>query len=158
MRLQIGKGIDNYVSKLENLEFAAPEAIRRAVYDGAKIVADQIKANIEALPVQETSFADHVNGIKSIQKLGLLYGFGITKPRNDNGYINVKTGFDGYNKLQSKKYPKGQPNVMIARTFEGGNSFTQKHPFVGPAIRKTKTAAEMKMAQVIDQETSKVMN
>ena len=159
MRLQVGKGIDNYISKLSNLEVTAPDALGKAIYEGANIIADAIKANIEKIPVDDTTHhKETITGIRSIQKQGLLVGFGIAKMKNENGYYNVKAGFDGYNKLVSKKYPKGQPNAMIARTFESGNSFTKKTPFVGPAIRATKDTAEMKMAQIIDEETSKIMN
>lgn len=157
MRLQVGKGMDEYLQKLGNLELRAPESIGKAVYKGADIVADAVKANINNMPVED-QFSEHITGIKSIQKIGLIKSFGIAKMRDDNGYYNVKLGFDGYNALKTKKYPQGQPNAMIARTFESGNSFTKKIPFVAPAVRATREAAEAKMAQVIDTEVSKVMN
>lgn len=157
MRLQVGKGMDEYLQKLGNLELRAPESIGKAVYKGADIVADAVKANINNMPVED-QYSERITGIKSIQKIGLLKSFGIAKMRDDNGYYNVKLGFDGYNALKTKKYPQGQPNAMIARTFESGNSFTKKIPFVAPAVRATKEAAEAKMTQVIDTEVSKVMN
>ena len=157
MRIQIGKGMDEYLARLGNLEFTAPETVGKAVYEGADIVADAIKANIQKMPIQD-QYSEKIIGIKSIQKKGLLNSFGIAKGRNDNGYYNVKLGFDGYNGLKTKKYPRGQPNAMIARTFESGNSTTRKTPFVAPAVRATREAAEAKMAQVIDTEVSKVMN
>ena len=157
MRLQVGKGMDEYLQKLGNLELRTPESIGKAVYKGANIVADAVKANINNMPVED-QYSERITGIKSIQKIGLLKSFGIAKMRDDNGYYNVKLGFDGYNALKTKKYPQGQPNAMIARTFESGNSFTKKIPFVAPAVRATKEAAEAKMTQVIDTEVSKVMN
>lgn len=158
MKIQIGTGIDNYIDKLQNLDYTAPHAIGRAIYEGADIVADAIKANIQKLPVDDTpGIKDKITGIKSVQKKGLLVSFGISPSRNDGGYINVKAGFDGYNTLKTKKYPQGQPNAMIARTFESGNSFTKKIPFVAPAVRATKDVAEKKMAHIIDSEISKIM-
>lgn len=160
MRLQVGSGIDNYLNKLENLDLTAPEAIGKAIYQGADIVADAIRTNIQNLPVDDRpGIKDKITGLKSIQKKALLAKgtFGLSPSRNDHGYINVKAGFDGYNTLKTKKYPQGQPNAMIARTFESGNSFTKKIPFVAPAVRATKDAAELKMAQIIDAETSKIM-
>jgi len=156
MRLQIGNGIDNYIQQLGNLEFKASDAIGKAIYAGAKIVSDEIKKNINALPVQD-GYHEYVTGIRSIQKKGLIDSFGIASARNDSGYYNVKAGFDGYNGLKSKTYPKGQSNAMIARTFEGGNSHTQKHPFVGPAVRASRDRAERKMAEVLESEIAKVM-
>ena len=115
MRLQVGKGMDEYLQKLGNLELRAPESIGKAVYKGADIVADAVKANINNMPVED-QYSERITGIKSIQKIGLLKSFGIAKMRDDNGYYNVKLGFDGYNALKTKKYPQGQPNAMIART------------------------------------------
>ena len=77
--------------------------------------------------------------------------------KKEGNEINTKLGFDGYNKQITKKYPKGQPNAMIARTFESGNSFTQKIPFIAPAVRAKREEAERKMAEVIDQTTAKIM-
>lgn len=164
MRLTVGKGLDEYLQKLGNLELRAPESIGKAIYQGAKIVADAIERNIEALPVDDSQHSEQLKGIRSIQKEGLKGrpngkggGFGISKAETTNGYRHVKLGFDGYNKLRTKKYPEGQPNAMIARTFEAGNSFTKKIPFVAPAVRATRDKAEAKMAEVIDTEITKVM-
>lgn len=155
MRLQVGKGMDEYLSKLGNLEMTAPEAIGKAIYEGAGIVAKQIAENIKNLPIDDNPQQGHITGLRTIQKIGLENGFGIARKQNENGYINVKLGFNGYNNLKSKKYPSGQPNAMIARTFEAGNSFTKKCPFVGPAVRATREAAETRMEQVIDEYISK---
>lgn len=156
MRLTVGKGIDNYISDLEKLNLAAEGQCKMAIYEGAGIIAKEIAARIKAMPIQDIP-SDYVTGIKSIQRKGLEVSLGIASMRNDNGTINTKIGFDGYNRLISKKYPQGQPNAMIARTFEGGNSFTKKIPFVAPAVRAKKEEAERKMAEVIDQTTAKIM-
>lgn len=157
MRLQVGKGMNEYLEQLGNLEYTAPTAIGKAIYEGADIVADRIKANIEKMNVDDSPYSESVTGIRSVQKKGLLEGFGIAKATTDNGYRNVKTGFDGYNRMKTKKYPKGQPNAMIARTFESGNSFTKKQPFVAPAVRSSRAEAEARMEQVVDQEVKKIM-
>lgn len=157
MKLAVGKGIDNYISSLEKLNLASEGQIKMAIYEGAKVVAEEIQKNVRALPVQDT-WSEKVTGIKSIQKKGLEYGFGISKMKIEGGDINTKLGFDGYNKLITKKYPQGQPNAMIARVFESGNSFTKKTPFVAPAIRAKKAEAEEVMGKTIDREVSRVMN
>lgn len=156
MRLQVGKGMDQYLQQLGNLEEIAPQSMGKAVYEGAHIVADAIKHNIQAMRVDDKPFSERVTGIRSIQKEGLEKSLGIAKATTDNGYRNVKIGFDGYNNLKSQKYPQGQPNAMIARTFEAGNSFTQKQPFVGPAIRASRAQAETKMANVIDDDLRRI--
>ena len=91
------------------------------------------------------------------QRDGLVESFGISRMQNENGYINVKLGFDGYNSIQTQKYPQGQPNVLIARIYENGGSTAEKQPFIKPALNKTRKAAQQKMADVIDEEMAKLM-
>ena len=157
MRLQVGSGIDNYISKLQNLETTAPDVIGEAVYAGANIVADAVKENLENLPVDDTPFGERVTAPRTVQKKGLIKSFGVAKIRNDNGYHNVKLGFDGYNKQRTKKYPKGQPNSVIARSINSGSTWRKKNPFIDRATRSSKAACENKMAQIIESEIKKVM-
>ena len=140
-KFQVGPGIDEYISQLRNLEFSSEDLIGHAIYKGADIVADAIKANIQALPASACT---------DVEKEGLLDGFGIARMQDENGYFNVKVGFDGYNADKTKKWPNGKPNSMIARSIEGGTSWKPKHPFVAPAVNKTKALAEMAMAAEID--------
>lgn len=147
-KFQVGSGMDKYIEQLTNLEFTAHDTVGRAIYKGADIVADAIRANIEALPKSVCS---------DVQRKGLLDSLGIAKMREDDGTYNVKIGFDGYNSHVTKKYPKGHANSMIARAIESGTSFSAKHPFVAPAIRATKDAAEKAMADEINKELTKQM-
>ena len=66
-------------------------------------------------------------------------------------------GFDGYNHIKTRKYPKGQPNVMIAASVESGSSEQQKYPFVRPAIKQKEKECIDAIAAVIDKETAKIM-
>ncbi len=160
MRLTIGKGIDQYISNLQNLDNATEEILGKAIYEAADIVADAVKKNIEDIPIDEGvgSKSNKLQGIKSVQKQGLIDSFGIAPIQENDGYYNVKLGFDGRNHLITDKYPNGQKNVMVARLVEAGNSFTQKHPFVGPAVRETRERAERRMAEVVDNEMLKYTN
>ena len=94
--------LDGYVDKLLMLRDKSP--IGKAVYEGAKIVADQIKANIKSIPISYAwgTPSKPVEGITPYQRKGLIDGFGISHMKNESGYINVKTGFNGYNKTVSK--------------------------------------------------------
>lgn len=157
MRLTVGKGIDQYINNLTNLEMRTDGLIGRAVYEGAKIVTDAVSRNIDGIPTDDRPSAETRIGLRSLQKAALKSSLGIAKHQVDNGYYNVKVGFDGYNNIRTDKYPSGQPNAMIARTIEAGNSFTRKHPFVGPAVRSSRAAAEKAMADVINKKTMEIM-
>lgn len=166
-KLTIGKGLDEYIFKLTKLNAITPELLGRTIYPAAGLVADAIKANIEQIPVSNSSKrgtpADPIDTITSSQKQGLRDGFGISHIRDDNGLYNVKLGFDGYNTTVSTTSKRAgwtntrQANQMIARAVENGTSFRKKHPFVAPAIRATKEQAEKMMAEILDEEIAKAM-
>lgn len=160
MKLTVGNGIDQYLSDLQNLKRASHDTLAKAIYEGSAIVADEIKSNIQNIPIDEGygTSKHKLQGMKQVQKQGLLDGFGIAPLQDWQGFLNVKIGFHDFNNHKTKSHPNGQPNSMIARTFESGNSFTQKQPFVGPAVRATKEKAERKMAQIVDEEVAKTMN
>ena len=150
MKFTVGKGMEEYLQQLGNLERTVPKAIGFAIYDGASVVYKAIKSNISNLPTGKD--------LTQEQKDGLMSSFGTAKARTDYGYRNVKVGFHGYNNVKSKKYPGGQPNAMIAASVEGGTSFSKKHPFVAPAVRASKGPAEEAMRRTLDAEILKAMN
>lgn len=154
MATMVFKGINEYIAQLQKLGNDTDEIIGKAVYQGAAIVADAIKAEINALPIDKGyGTADNpCIGVNAIQKKGLTEGFGISKMQNEHGYINVKIGFSGYNALQTKKYPNGQPNALIARAVVSGTSFRRPNQFIDRAQKSVKAAAEEKMRIVIDEE------
>lgn len=133
------KGLEEYEKKLSLLAKDTEQICGAAIYEGASIMADEIKAGIRSLPRKT-----------GVTQEGLEKGFGISKLREDNGFYNVKLGFAGYN-------ANGEPNVMMARIMESGTSKVPKHPFVRPAVNRAKAAAQDKMAVVLDEEIEKRM-
>lgn len=152
-------GLDEYVSQLKKLEKVSRECIGAAIYDGAGLVADAVKENIQALPIDKRYAGRSVmlNGITEEQKQGLIDGFGIAPLQDENGYLNVKLGFAGYNSQITKSHPGGQPNSMIARSVNSGTSFRQRIPFVDNAVRSNKAQCEAKMKETFDKELKKAL-
>lgn len=157
------KGLDEYEKVLSGIADAAEkgELAGAAIYAGADVVADAIRESIQTLPEvdhrKRGSASDQLNGITSAQKEGLLEGFGITPMRNDNGVFNVKLGFDGYNKVKTKRWPSGQPNAMIARSVNSGTSFRKKTRFVDKATKEAKPKAEKAMVEAFDRKLAEKM-
>lgn len=147
-RFKVGSGINDYIRDLTALATASDEMIRRAVYPGAGVVADAVKAGISGIPASM---------LKPGQREGLEAGLGIAPFRDEGGYIHVKVGMDGYNSRTSKKYPKGQPNAMIARAINNGTSFSGKYPFIDRAVNSTRAKAEQMMAEEFDKLTAERM-
>lgn len=143
----VGKGLDNYIAYLQKINLLSSDMVGEAVYDMAKVVADKVRANIEALPAvsNAANIATYKQGISRLsepEKQGLLDGFGVSSIQNNDGYVNVKLGFDGYNSVKTKKYPNGQPNALIARVTNSGSSYRQKTRFVDKAVSTTRKQAE----------------
>lgn len=132
-------GLREYELRLSKLGKESKEIAGHAIYEGAGIVADEVKRGIESLP-----------SVTGVTKAGLAEGFGISKIQDDDGFYNVKLGFDGYN-------DKGEPNVMMARIMESGTSKVPKTGFVKKAVKRSRGKCERKMAEVFDREIEKIM-
>lgn len=157
----VGKGLNNYIAYLQSIEAVTDEMIGEAVYDMAKVVADKVRANIEALPAvsNEANIATYREGYSRLsepEKQGLMDGFGVSPLQDDSGYRNVKLGFDGYNSIKTKKYPQGQPNALIARVTESGSSYREKTPFIRPAVNAARKPAEKAGQAKIDEKIKSI--
>lgn len=155
------KNGDEYALKLSRLATDSDQIAKKAIYESAKVVADIIKSNIDALPEEKFRYLQHgdtFTGVPRTQKEDLQESFGITSIKRDkNENWNAKIGFDGYGSIPTKKYPSGLPNQLLARSIESGSSVRQKRPFVRPAVNATKKQALEAMRRVIDEETEKIM-
>ena len=157
----VGKGLDSYISYLQKIDAVTDEAIGEAVYEMAKVVADSVRSGIQALPTvsNRANIATYKKGYSRLsdeEKQGLLDGFGVSPMQDDNGYRNVKLGFDGYNSVKTKKYPQGQPNALIARVTESGSSYREKTPFIRPAVNASKKQAEQAGQMKIDEKIAAI--
>lgn len=154
----VGNGISGYIATLQALDKSVTEQTGEAVYEGAKIIADEIRENIKKMPVDERHGTpqEPVRGVTRKQKAGLLDGLGIARMKDDNGFRHVKIGMDGYNGVKTKAFPNGQPNALIIRSAETGSSFRKKTPVIAPAIKAKKAEAEKRMAEVIEQKIKEV--
>lgn len=155
-------GLKDHIDFLDKLSTETEAIFGKAIYDGAEIIADRVRENINALPA-----VNDLEGLKAWKekapapltikaKMGLQDGLGIATMQRTGGTMDVKIGFDGYNSLKTKKYPNGQPNALIARSIESGSSIAEKHPFIRPALNATRKSAQKKMADVVDQEIKKL--
>ena len=151
-------GGSKYALKLQQMEryFISDAPLEKAVAAGSAIVADQIRANLEALPEDEfrnLGEREIFHGLPKGQKKDLLDSFGLTPIEKDKGgFIHTKAGFDGYGSFPTNDYPEGVPNPLLARSVESGSSVRQKTPFVEPAVKATRKDAVEAMNGVIEDE------
>ena len=129
---------DDYIHKLNELRYEMDDIARKAVHEGAGIVADEVRKNLENV------LSDEATG-------ELLDSFGITPITMDKrGNLNAKVGFEGYDS-------KGVPNKLKARKLESGSSTQKKRPFIRTAVNATKEKVNRKMMDVVNEEIKKIM-
>ena len=151
---------DEYLEKLAKLDYRlADDVIGRAVYEGAKIVTDEIAERTQNVKTDESwgSPGNLKKGPKKTELQAVKKGLGIALARNDDGFINVKIGFNGYDKIPTKRWPRGRPVAMLARSIDRGTSFMQANPFVKKAVAAAKAKAVEKMKETVDEEIEKIM-
>lgn len=157
-RMQV-EGLEEYTKAIEKLSKRSHVIIKKSVYRGAGIIGDAVKEEIKKLPIVNGfgTKDEKINGVTRLQKADLIDGFGISPIKEDGEYINAKVGWSGYGRTKTKKYRKGVPNQLVARSVNSGTSFRQKNAFVDRAVRKNRTDAQNEMANVIDEEIEKEM-
>ena len=72
--------------------------------------------------------------------------------KRKKGSWYLKIGFDGYNSVQTKKYPNGQPNAMIAAAINSGTSRRKRTNFIYKAVNKSKQESLAAMKRQFDED------
>lgn len=144
------EGMDEYIKQLERIERGATGTIKRAIYDGAGVVADAMKAAMLTIRTDDKNhYLDEIkDGPTSEEKESMINGFGVARMANDNGFINTKVGFHGRN-------VNGMYNSGLARQIESGTSWMPKQPVFSRAIRGSRDKAEQAMAAAFDKAMQK---
>lgn len=160
-KIQWTKALEDYAIQINRLSLRSPNICSKAVYEMANIVADEIKEQIKSLPAEPDTEGlkawkeGRKAGLTIGEKKALIDGFGISPMRTEDGYLNVKAGFDGYDDVKTQRYPNGRPIVMIARAVESGSSVREKTPFVRPAVNRARKKAIDACDRIINEEMKK---
>ena len=153
------EGVDKLIAQYQKLEKNTEPMIGKAIYNGAGVVMKAVKGAVDGIQT-DNRFGTSENplaGPTTIQKIGLQHALGIAKMRNDNGFYNVKIGFDGYNNVKTKRWPNGQPNMMVARSIESGTSWMHKQPFMRKAEQSSRSQCERVMSETVDKEIQRII-
>lgn len=152
---------DEWLAKISKLEALSRDKVcGTAIYGAAEIVADEIRSQLKKVPTDESwgTSVEQAQGPRKAQKKGLYDSLGIASMQDDGkNFLNVKIGFDGYNDLKSARWPKGQPNQMVARSVERGTSYMKGHKFVKKAMAKTRKRALDYMKESVDKSIEEIM-
>lgn len=147
-------GFEEVTRSLNKLEQNVNEAVRAALFDGAKIAADEVKAGLQSLPIQEDREGNapwapagyQLSGITTKQREDLVNSLGIATFKTQDGKTNTSIGFDGYGR-STWQGGKPLPNQVLMREVESGTSWMQKHPVIRPAVTRTKATIKEAMSK-----------
>lgn len=145
-------GFEKVQKQFSDMEKDLEGAVKAALFDGAKIAADEVKAGLEALPVQEDKNGNapymtkghQLHGITSTQKEDLIASMGVAPFKTDSKGTNTSIGFNGYGR-STWKGGQPLPNQVLMREVESGTSWMQKHPVIRPAMARTKERIKSEM-------------
>lgn len=151
------EGMEEFLELLIATEKQTERIIGRSVHPGAKVVADACKNYMQTFIITESGRHYGKDHYPTPQQLkGLIDSMGIARMRRkQGGTFDVKLGFDGYNEVKTKKYPKGQPNAMIARSINSGSTYMKRQPFMDMTIKISKERAEAVIGEQFDIELEK---
>lgn len=153
------KGVDELITKLDKLANKTESVMKAALYEGAKVAADEIKASLSNIPVEETSrgfspfipanSSRRLKGVTSRQKADIISNFGVSKHRPDGDGVSTRIGFHGYtvNGNETKRVAV----AVIVRSVESGTTFREKTPFFRAAVRRAKPRAEAAMKKKVEE-------
>ena len=133
---------DDFMLKLSRLETDLEMIAKKAIFAGAKVVADKMKVNMKSVLSEEATGK-------------LVEAMGITPIKLLGGQWTAKIGFDGYD-------VNGVAFQLIARAIESGTSnkdgkkIMEKRPFMRKTMNQVKTQVAEVMTQVIDEEMAKI--
>lgn len=139
------EGLDAYMKQMEGLGRDFPKVVNAALFEGAKVVADAVRGEIDGLK-------DSHRHVTDAEIQGLKEGLGVAHFWNENGKTLTKIGFDGYNSYRTKKFPKGHPNVLVARSIIRGTSWVRPDRFVDRAAKKSRQEAIAAIQERLDAE------
>lgn len=158
------EGLQDYSRALQALGARSSGVMKRAAYEGARETRKAVERAIRGLPVDEPRLlkiqdGERYRSVTPRERDGLLDHLGVSPIVEEDGTVSVRVGFDGYiETIQTKKYPRGLPAAMIARSIESGSSVRQKTPFIRKAVNGAKSQVEAAMARAADELIDKIMN
>ena len=148
-------GLEEFGAILSDMEPQTEAVLKMAVYDGAHQVFEELKRQIQNLPTSDSKKGGK-RDITEQQKQGLLSGMYGSTIQTKDGAVYTFIGFTGYNSVRTKKHPKGQPNILIARSVESGGTYMNKRPFVSKTVNAARAKALAATKSTFEQQMEKI--
>lgn len=145
-KFNVGDSLSSYCEKLEEASRRTPGICKQAVYVGAGICADQVRAAVLALPDRCAS---------EPMRKSMADGIGISKIKiDDYGDVYTKIGMEGYiTGIKGKGYwgPNGMPRAYMAHIIDSGGGKGAAYPWISSTFRKAQASAEKAMEEKLNE-------
>ena len=111
---------------------------KQGLYEGAKVLKEEIEKEIDNLPSTKTRYypkaALPLHRLRDVEKKALKDGLRIFKMESVKDGVSVTIGFVGYTDYKNKKIP----NRLFARSLVKGTSVQNKNAFMRRAFNRAK--------------------
>ena len=157
------EGMDELSRMLAQLGSKAQDVASGALYDGAGIVADAMKAavnSIQAEPQRRKNRPPAKTPARlptPAEKAAVVGKTGIARFRKEGGDVNTLigvTGNAGYADVDGKR----KPVRLIARAINSGTSFMKKQPVFRKAASMSKGAAQAAIVAKAEEMFNEIIN
>lgn len=152
-------GMAELSETLSKMEQQAPAVAAQALFEGAGVMADEIRKGAEAIKTEPFKYAkpgEYRLPSPEEKQIILDAGAGIAKFNKNGTEVDTSVGFQssGYAELEGKT----RPIPLIVNSINSGTSFMKKQPFIRKAKNTGGKKAISKMTQKIESEWEKLYN
>lgn len=154
------KGLDEFIKQLDSLQDNAQKLMKEALYDGAGVLADEIKKGLNALPIASKKNGKPwygtsdfpIRGVTEKQKEDILKSFGVSRHISKEGSVMAYIGVNGNGYTEGYYHGRNGdlPIALLLRELESGMSWMQKIPTIRPAINRAREPALDAMQKSFD--------
>ena len=140
---------------LGKMEDEAPKVAARALYEGAGIMADEIRKGADTIKTGQGSDRSEARYATPEEKeIVLKAAAGIAKFNKNGTEVDTSVGFRnaGYAQLNGKTVPV----PLIVNSINSGTSFMHKQPFIRKAANKAAPKAMQAMRDSIEESFEKM--
>ena len=147
-------GMSELSELLDKMEQRAPAVAAQALYDGAGIMAEEIRKGAGTIKTAPFRYTKNGTRLPSPEEKAIVVsaGAGIAKFDKNGTEVDTSVGYrsSGYAMLGKKK----KPIPLIVNSINSGTSFMNKQPFVRKAARtgapKAMTAMKAKIEEAFE--------
>ena len=151
------EGFDKVGSMLKELGEQAGRIASEGLYEGAGVMADEIKSGAGEIKTAPFHYAVFIQRDPSPEEKAIVENarMGIARFRKDGGDVTTSVGYAnaGYDMLAGKR----KPIPKIVNAINSGTSFMKKQPFVRKAASRGAPKADAAIVGKIEEEYEKII-